>query len=311
MNIIDNIKPHFILIFVLLLIKSEVFAFDFERTKVVINNQQFEIMTAYALFDIYMNRQNETDVLTASNQFIFDPIQKEILLNAEAPFMFETIRLPYQPNDFLQKEIEMLKSSNLLDIIERALSTITMSLPGPETKIIIIPANPSIHEFFLKNDISVNAVTVGSGRIIIMIDPTMTYWKKALPYIIAHEYHHSAWIAKHWRSPDFSLLEYLIFEGRADAFSESLYIDVKNPWTTMISNEQEKSVWKIIKPELNKKGSAEINKVMFGGPNIPFGSGYKIGLSIVRSFKKNNPKYSDLDIIDLNPEYILSMSNYR
>jgi uncharacterized protein YjaZ len=311
MKTIDKVKPHFIFIFLFCLVGSRIIVSDLERTKVVINNQKFEIMTAYALFDTYMSRRIETDVVTASNQLIYDPIQKEILLNAEAPFMFETIRSPYQPNDLLKKEIELLKSSDLLGIVEKTLSTVSLALPGPETKIVIIPANPSMHDFFVKNDMCMNAVTVGSGKIIVMIDPTKIFWKKALPYIIAHEYHHSAWIAKHWRSSDFSLLEYLIFEGRADAFAENLYNDVKSPWTTMISNEQEKSVWKIITPKLSQKGSAEINKVMFGGQDIPFGSGYTIGLNIVRSFKKNNPKYSDIDIIDLKPEEILVMSNYR
>jgi uncharacterized protein YjaZ len=129
--------------------------------------------------------------------------------------------------------------------------------------------------------------------------------------VIAHEYHHSVWISRNWKSADFSLIEYLIFEGRADAFAAGLYDSVKSPWTTMINKEQENIVWNAIMPDIFQRGHERINKVMFGSEGIPFGSGYTIGFNIVRSFKQNNPKYSDKEIIDLAPEEILKMSKYK
>jgi len=286
-------------------------AYEFERTKVTINNQKFELITTFSLFDNYINKQYSSDFASASNDLIYNPIQKEIIENAEAPFMYETIRSPYQPNELLKKEIDLLRSSDLLNIVQKALSNITINLPGPNTKIIFMPANPSMHDYFSKNNMCMNAVTIGSGKIIIMIDPTFAIWKETLPYVIAHEYHHSTWISRNWKSPDFSLLEYLVFEGRADVFAKNLYNNVSNPWTKMVNEKQEKKVWKIIEPELFQRGHEIINKVMFGSDNIPFGSGYTIGFNIVESFKKNNPKYSDKEIIDLKPEEILKMSKYE
>lgn len=285
-------------------------ATEFERTKVTINNQKFELITAYSIFDEYLNQQNNSDLTSASNSIIFEPVRKEIIDGAEAAFMFETIRIPYQSGDLLKKELELLRSSDLLDIAKKALTNITSNLPGPDTKIIFMPANPAMHDLFVKYNICMNGVTLGSGKIIIMIDPSFPQWKKTLPTVIAHEYHHGTWISRNWKDSDFTLLEYLIFEGRADAFASNLYKDTENPWTSMINNEQEDRVWKLISPEILMKGHERINKVMFGDKDIPLGSGYSIGFNIVKSFKQNNPKYSDREIIDLNPEEILRLSKY-
>ena len=205
----------------------------------------------------------------------------------------------------------MLKSGGLIDIAKSALVKITESLSGANTKIIFLPANPSLHDYYKKLGVCMNGITIGSGKIIIQIDPTFDNWKETLPYVIAHEYHHSTWISRNWVSSDFSLLEYLIFEGRADMFAKGLYNDIETPWTKMINEEQEHFVWNEIQPEIHEKGHDRINKVMFGSGDIPFGSGYTIGYNIVKSFKQNNPTFSDMQIMDMNPEKILEMSGYR
>lgn len=286
-------------------------AVEFERTQVTINSQKFEIITTYSLFNNYLSQQNNSDLTLASNKLIYEPIRKEIIEGAEAAFMFETIRIPFQPGDLLRKEVEQLRDSNLLEIIKEALANITSNLPGPDTKIIIMPANPVMHEIFAKYNFCMNGVTLGSGKIIILIDPSFPQWKKTLPLVLAHEYHHSTWMSRNWKDADFSLLEYLIFEGRADAFASNLYKDVENPWTSMINKEQEEQVWKSIKSEILLKGHDRINKVMWGDKDIPVCSGYAIGLHIVKSFKINSPGYSDKEIIDLKPEDILRISKYQ
>ena len=286
---------------------------DFERTDFKLNDQQFEILTTFKLFDNYLIECDKfnNNFNTASEQLLYNPIRNEIIEKAEAPFLFKTIELPYDPNDLLKKEIELLKSGGLIDIAKSALVKITESLSGANTKIIFLPANPSLHDYYKKLGVCMNGITIGSGKIIIQIDPTFDNWKETLPYVIAHEYHHSTWISRNWVSSDFSLLEYLIFEGRADMFAKGLYNDIETPWTKMINEEQEHFVWNEIQPEIHEKGHDRINKVMFGSGDIPFGSGYTIGYNIVKSFKQNNPTFSDMQIMDMNPEKILEMSGYR
>ena len=284
---------------------------ELEKTIFVVHNQQIELIRTDSLFDWYSKKQDISDYVAASNQFLYGPIQQEMLVNAEAPFMFETIRTPYQQGLHLEKEIALLKSSDLTGLVKEALGKVTSNLPGPNTKIVIMPANPAAHDLFTKYNICMNAVTVGSGKIIIQIDPTFPQWKETLSYVIAHEYHHSAWISRNWKNADFSVLEYLIFEGRADAFATSMYPNVSRPWTTMINKEQETIVWKKIEDEVYQRGPDRINKVMFGNNDIPFGSGYTIGFNIVQSFKLNHPDASDKAMIDLSADELFKQSHYK
>jgi uncharacterized protein YjaZ len=309
-------KPKYILIIVLsvfLIIGCQVKVPDFERTTFNINNQQFEILTATNILDNYIisGKKYGNNFKKASNKLIYNSIEKEIAKNAEASFLFKTIKIPYEPNDLLKNEIELLKTEELVNIIKNSLTRISSSLPGPDTKIIILPASPFLRQNFEKMGASINGITIGTGKIILMIDPTFGNWKETLPYVIAHEYHHSTWISRNWISSDFSLLEFLIFEGRADMFASGLYQDFEVPWTKNLTEAQEKHVWSIIKNEIFEKGHFRINKVMFGTDDIPFGSGYTIGFNIVRSFKKNNPNYSELDIIDMNAKKIFELSGYE
>jgi uncharacterized protein YjaZ len=283
----------------------------FERTQAVINNQKFEFLTTFQLFDNYVAQQTNSDNGSGSNELLYEPIQREILTNAEAAFVFETIRIPYQPGTLLEKELLELRKSDVVAVAKEALQTITSALPGPDTKIIFMPANPVMHDFFSKHDICINAITVGSGKIIVQIDPTFQQWREMLPRVIAHEYHHSVWMARHWKNADFSVLEYLIFEGRADAFATTLYRNIRSPWTAMINEEQEQSVWKKIKPELFVRGREKVNAVLISDPDIPAGSVYTIGFNIVRSFKLVNPQYTDREIIDLEPEDLFKLSKYQ
>ena len=302
-----------ILLSVFLIIGCKVKVPDFERTIFNINNQQFEILTATNILDNYIisGKKYGNNFQKASNKLIYNAIEKEVTKNAEASFLFKTVKIPYEPGDLLKNEIELLKSEELVNIIKNSLIKISSSLPGPDTKIIVLPASPFLRQNFKKMGACINGITIGTGKIILMIDPTFGNWKETLPYVIAHEYHHSTWISRNWISSDFSLLEFLIFEGRADMFASGLYQDVEVPWTKNLNTIQEKHVWNLIKNEIFEKGHSRINKVMFGTDDIPFGSGYTIGYNIVKSFKKNNPNYSELDIIDMNPKKIFELSGYE
>jgi uncharacterized protein YjaZ len=284
-----------------------------ERAVLNINGQRFEFVTAFGLFDNYIAECNSFggDFSGASGKLLYGPLRDEIIDKAEAAFMFKTIELPYEPNELLKKEMRLLRPEELIEIARNALGKITQALPGPNTKIIFLPANPIMHKYFKNAGACINAITIGSGKIIVQIDPTFEDWKKNLPYVIAHEYHHSVWISRKWVSENFSLIEYLVFEGRADVFATGLYPDVETPWIKILNKEQERSVWDKIKNDIRARGHERIDKVMFGSDDIPPGSGYTIGYNIVASFKRNTPGLSDKDVLAMDPEEILAKSRYR
>jgi uncharacterized protein YjaZ len=286
---------------------------DFERTVFSFNNQKIEILTTFNLIENYLSNPNlgQSNIAKASNKYIYNPIRDEILDQAEAAFLFETIKIPYEANDYLRHETELLKSSDLLTIIEESLTRITKALPGPNTKIIILPASSLNRPMLEMYKIPISGITLGSGKIILFIDPTFQNWKDFLPYCIAHEYHHSTWSSRNWVSADFSLIEYLVLEGRADLFASEQFNTVANPLTNFLSKSQELEIWGLIKNEIFEKGHERINKVMFGTDKIPFGSGYNIGFNIVRLFKENNTDSMTLNLIDLDPKEIYERSRYK
>ena len=245
---------------------------DFERTNFKINGQEFEILSTNRIFNNYVNKyKSYKDFSQASEKLIFNQIEREILKDAEAPFMINSIKIPYELTENFGKQISLQGTSEAIDVIKMSLQSITDLLPGTDTKIIILPTSALTQEMLEKYGLPGYGVTIGSGKIIIAINQTSPNWKEFLSYAIAHEYHHSTWTSRNWISSDFSLVGYLIFEGRADAFAVGLNDSIE----------------------------------------IPYGSGYTIGYGIVKAFKENNPDYSDLEIIDMLPEKILKLSGYK
>ena len=270
----------------------------------MINNQKIEILTAYEIFDNFIaNNSNYS-------QNIFKSIKREFNSDAEYPFLLETIKTEIKPDENLKEELKILKDIDWINIVDSALQIITKELPGPDTKILIIPANPEYRDLYKKYGIGMHAITVGKGRIIISIDPTFDNWKQLLPYTLAHEYHHSVWTSRNFKTSDFTPLEYLVLEGKADSFAKELFPNDFHPFINMLTESQEKRIWELIKPEMNKRNSEMNDNIMYGTDEIPYGTVYAIGFNIIESFKTNNSKINDKELIDIKPEQVLFLSKY-
>jgi len=270
----------------------------------MINKQQFEILTAYEIFDNFTEKQ--INYL----QNVFNQIENEFKYNAEYPFLLENIKHNIKPDEDLKEEIELLKKIDFEQIVDSAFQIITKALPGPDTKILFIPINPEYREFYQNFGIGIYAITVGTGKIIVSIDPSFSNWSQLLPYILAHEYHHSVWTSRNFVTADFTPLEYLTLEGRADSFANKLFPNTNLFYLNMLTVDQEKRIWNLLKPELNKRNSDMNDKMMIGTDVIPVCSGYTIGFSLIESFKKNNPTITDTELIDISAEQILFLSKY-
>ncbi|MCK5330775.1 MAG: hypothetical protein KAK01_05155, partial [Candidatus Marinimicrobia bacterium] len=86
--------------------------YDFERKKLIINNQQFEILTAYQIFDYYAEKK------TSYLQNVFNKIENEFKHNSEYPFLLETIEKEIKPDENLQEELELLKDIDFKQIVD-------------------------------------------------------------------------------------------------------------------------------------------------------------------------------------------------
>jgi uncharacterized protein YjaZ len=277
---------------------------DFERTVITVNNQKFEILTANKIIDGFISRR-----LNYSRN-VYRHIEQEFKDCAEFPFLIETLKAKIEPDRKLEEEMDIFRTIDFEHIVESTFRSVVDELPGPDTKILFFPSNPAYKEILESYGVALHAVTPGAGKIIVTINPTIENWQGLLPYALAHEYHHSVWIWRNFERSDLTLLEYLLLEGRADAFAFELFPNRHHPFINALNEEQEKRIWKSIKPELHIRDSELNDKIMSGTKDIPTGSGYSIGFSIIKSFKAKNPQIGDKELIDMTPNQILLLSKY-
>ena len=279
--------------------------YDFERTIITINNQKFEILTAWKIFDDYI--VNKSDYVNN----IFLKIKKEFdNNNSEFPFLLDAIKNKIKPDEELKKEIELMKSINFVSIVDSVYQIVTKELPGPDTKILFIPTNPANREFYREFGVGFHALTLGTGKIIVSFDPTFYNWRQYIYYALAHEYHHSVWTSRNFKTADITPLEYIILEGKADLFAKEIFPESNNPFWGMFDSENENRIWNLIKPKMRQRNTDMNDKIFYGTKDIPYGSVYAIGYSILKLFKENNPGITDSEIIDISPEKILHLSKY-
>jgi uncharacterized protein YjaZ len=175
----------------------------------------------------------------------------------------------------------------------------------------ILPAGRD-NLFLLMKMEGVTAVTAGSKQIVLSIEPQMNGWENMLKYSVAHEYHHTCWTKNNLaKLPSWTLLNYLVFEGRADSYAHLVYPNIQSPWTGVLTAEQKAKLWGRIKGELESTDVSLQQQVMFGSFVYPYWGGYSLGYDIVQTFLKNNKNISPDDWTNLDAETILSKSDYK
>ncbi len=93
--------------------------YDFERSEIVINNQPFEILTAYDIFDNFIVKKSNY------SYNVFNQIKREFEHNAEYPFLFELIKKEIKPDTHLKEELELLKDIDFVQIVTSTFRKVT------------------------------------------------------------------------------------------------------------------------------------------------------------------------------------------
>lgn len=127
------------------------------------------------------------------------------------------------------------------------------------------------------------AVTAGSGRIIVKLHPDAD-WATLLPYVLAHELHHSYWAHRHFDpKAAFTLADYLVFEGRADNYAVRTFGEHPAPWIDALTDAQYASSLARFAPLWDDTSPGVLMGSMFGNPQaeIPTWAGYTVGYRLV------------------------------
>jgi uncharacterized protein YjaZ len=240
-------------------------------------NQKFNIVHAQYLYEDYLDKLEQTPRQERQKLYeekILEPVKKECFTDLEHPQMAEELQ-SYQVNkvpDTLNKVIKSMDREHLDSLIKEALEKSSEILPSAkDINVCIFPTDNAFHR---------TMVATGAGRIFVYYSDHLS--DRMIKSAIAHEYHHSAWTGQHFSSShQQTVLDNLIFEGKAVMFQETVY-----PGTADIplDTKADPILWEKVRGDLDKSDFNRSLEVLFGGGTLPLHYGYSEGYKIVKAY---------------------------
>lgn len=239
---------------------------------------------------------------------VLKPLKEKSSLDLplEYPFTAST-----EVEQFEKNTIELLqKQDQINELIKEALIKSAEHLPGGDKNVYVMPVR-SEDNFVIEKMKGVSGVTYNNKDIFIQIDTSFS--EDTLKYLVAHEYHHAINILANGEMANYTLLDKILFEGRADSFAHIIYPEISAPWTEPLSEE----TTAIVIEELRKNANSTSIKIymdFFNGNSakgIPLWSDYKVGYQIIQSYIENNPDTSVSKWTRLSSKDLLQHSKYN
>jgi uncharacterized protein YjaZ len=252
-----------------------------------------------------------------------DSIYKENIQTSICDKYFQKSEYAYIVKDFfampikntseLSKSIDriVLNQEKIKTKIIGALKKCRHNLANDSLTIYIIPVNPDSRQV-IEGMSGIMGLTAGSKQIVLTIEPDILGWENMLEYAVAHEFNHAYWTYVNFgKSAKWTLLDYLVFEGRGDYFAHLLYPNVIVPWTMALTENKKIELWNKIKPNLQSEDISYQIEVMFGSMNYPVWGGYSLGYDIVLTALTKSKKLKADNWTNLGSDKILEQSNYK
>lgn len=263
--------------------------------------QKFKIVNAYKLYQNYADKVEinpEQSQLEIYNEEVIKPIYSVCFENGEYPNMADEV-LNVDPDLLIENQIlsEKIDREETENIIKEALLKSSDLLPsGIETTVCVFPSTNT----------NILMTTVGAGKIIVLYNKY--YNEDVLRSSMAHEYHHSVWTEKYLRNaPAFTVLDSLIFEGKAFMFEKLVYPDI---YIYPIYTTFNKYFWSKIVLDLEKHDLNRSYEIILGGNGLPNRYGYSEGYKMVKSYLDLHPNVTPEEWTALSAKEIFEKGNY-
>lgn len=276
--------------------------------------QSFHIVPVYLDMLDYIQKAREVQdpaLMNILQTYVIEPNREQCSGEEYLPPPGSVFDTPIEDLDALEKNIRVLAQSDVEELVRGALERSALALSGPDTTVCIVAADPS--NWFIREKMNgVNGWTYGAGKIIIQINP-VPGWRSWVPYIVAHEYHHSAWTARFYPfdEPE-DLLDRIIFEGKADSFAHIVYPEVGVPWVNALTPAEEQEQWRRIQVRRETTDALIKGQFMVGeDKDTPTWTGYTIGYHIVQSYLRHHPEADIQTWTALPAVELLEQSGYQ
>jgi uncharacterized protein YjaZ len=254
------------------------------------------------------------------------PLEEIWWIYAVAPFwadwaagQFNEARLqaqfstPITALDDLSVDVDLLAQASVEGLVETAYAAIAAALaPCVADPVVCIYAlDPADKEAVERR----NGVT-GSGvgdNTLLQINPRAQDWQAWVPFVLAHEHHHSVWGYNYFylqghTSAD--LLTTLLIDGQADWFAHSLYPELHPSWDHALTPDQEAEQWRRMQPHLASTDGALHASFMFGDEQTPGCTGYTIGYHIIEAYMGAHPGARITELLDKDAHELFADSGY-
>ncbi len=267
-------------------------------------------------YETFVDELNADDKKVDSiyNEKVLTPIYNRYFKKSEySAIVKDFIASPINNIFELKQSIDRISKNKttIENKIIGALNKSRLSMANEGLTIYVIPVNPNLKQV-IEGMSGIMGLTAGSKQIILTIEPDILGWKSMLEYAVAHEFNHAYWTNLNYgKSTNWTLLDYLVFEGKGDYFAHSLYPSVIAPWTMALTKNQISDLWNKIKPNLQSEAIGLQMEIMFGSRNYPVWGGYSVGYEIVRTALMHHKNLKADYWTNLNAVTILEKSNYK
>ena len=271
--------------------------------------QAYQIVNVSLLYEDFMQKAENI-----TNEEINELYQAEIIEPVfeacfkDGDFMHGDYDIPLlteAPSDLagIQEVIDQMDFEHMSSLIEEALVKSSDLLPSDnETTVCVFPV--------VKTDADAKMFAAGAGKIIVLYSDYF-YRDDMIPAGIAHEYHHTLWserTAHIENQAPFTVLDELIFEGKAVMFEKILY---PNSTFTPINRTYNKAFWNAIEPDLHKVDPERAYEIILGGRGgVPTMYGYSEGYKMVEAYLEANPDLTPAEWYNVDARVIYEEGNY-
>ncbi|MFS0688800.1 DUF2268 domain-containing putative Zn-dependent protease [Sporosarcina sp. 179-K 8C2 HS] len=268
--------------------------------------QEFTIFHSYLLYENYFEAVEDNpdeSLYKLYQQEVVQPVYEACLENSD--FADSATLLKWVPRegelDTLKNQIGLINKDYLNEVFEESLVKSSDILPSDKkTTVCVFPEN--------KRTPSEMLTIVETGNIIVFHSKPDLLYKAGM----AHEYHHSVWVGKHYNENAYLTgLDYLILEGQAVMFETVVYPNLNSSY--LVNDERfNKEHWSKIEPYLDSVATPEIIDEMIQGSSngLPNYYGYSEGYKMIRSYLSLHPEMTVEEWTSKSPKEIFEEGNY-
>ncbi len=285
-------------------------------TKTIAQKPNYNVVFLEEYYNEYisLSSQTEQDLKTLYLDKVRTPIFQKFFMQSEyASFIYEDLARPSLNIEHLSNTIEGI-TTNRKEIekqILTALKNCNTLLQIDELTIYVQPVSSEL-KMMAETMGGVFGFTAGSKQVLISLDTSVNGWQEMLSYAIAHEYNHAYWTQENFaKLKQWTLLDYLVFEGRGDYFAKLLYPKIKTPWTMALSDQNKNDLWTMLSSQLQNQDFSFHAEVMFGSQKFPAWGGYSLGYEIVQSSLSKDKSIDPKVWANFSSQKILSGSKYQ